>query len=114
MGAIIAGMEFRVEACVRGYNVYKEIWGAAVGEELDCIRERGNPRDAYAVAVVRNRRTVGHLPRKLCHFWDLFIRGGSISCSVSGRRRYSSDLSQGGLEIPSVLVFKWESKETSK
>ena len=51
-----------MESCVRGYHVYKDIWGAAVGEELDCTRERGNPREAYAVAVVRNGRTVGHLP----------------------------------------------------
>ena len=100
---------------MRGYHVYKDIWGAAVGEELDCTQERGNLRDAYAIAVVRNGRTVGHLPRKLCRLCGLFIRrGGSISCSVSGRRRYSSDLPQGGLEIPCVLVFKGESKEINK
>ena len=61
-GGSIPGMEFRVEACVRGYHVYKDIWGAAVREKLDCTREHGNPRDAYAVAVVRNGRTVSHLP----------------------------------------------------
>ena len=63
-----------MESCVRGYHVYKDIWGAAVGEELDCTRERGNPRDAYAVAVVRNGRTVGHLPRKLCRLCALFYK----------------------------------------
>ena len=47
---------------MRGYRVYKDIWGAAVGEELECIRKRDNPRDAYAIAV---GTTVGHLPRKV-------------------------------------------------
>ena len=76
MGAI-SRIEFRVEACVRGYHVYKDIWGAAVGEELDCTRERGNPRDAYTVAFVRNGRT-GHLPRKLCRLCALCSGEGSL------------------------------------
>ena len=28
-----------IEAMVRGYHVYKEVWCAAVGEELSCVRE---------------------------------------------------------------------------
>ena len=100
---------------MRGYHVYKDIWEAALGEELDCTRERGNPRDAYAVAVVKNGTTVGHLPRKHCRLCALFLRrGGTISCNVSGRRRYSSDLAQGGLEIPCVLLFKGDAKEIKK
>ena len=35
-------------------------------------------------------------------------RGGEISCIVTGTRRYSSDLEQGGLEIPCTLIFKDE------
>ena len=27
---------------IRGYHVYKEIWEAAVGEELQCARETDN------------------------------------------------------------------------
>ena len=100
---------------MRGYHIYKDIWGAAVGEELVCTRERGNPRDGYAVAVVKDGTTVGHLPRKLSCLCALFIRrGGSIRCSVSGRRRYSSDLLQGGFEIPCVLLFTGEAKEIKK
>ena len=40
-----------IEAIVRGYHVYKEIWCAAVGEELSCMREVENYRDPFAVAV---------------------------------------------------------------
>ena len=54
-----------MEAFLRGYHVYKYIWGAVVGEELDGIRECGNRRDSYVVAVIRNGSTVGHLLRKL-------------------------------------------------
>ena len=57
-------------------HVYKDIWGAAVGEELDCTRELCNPRDAYAVVVVRNRN-VGHLPRKLFRLCALCSGEGS-------------------------------------
>ena len=40
---------------------------------------------------------------KIC---SIFLRrGGTINCTVDGSRRYSSDISQGGLEIPCVLTF---------
>ena len=65
---------FQRESMVRGYHIYGEQWVAAVGEELECRRERGNPRDTYAVAVVRDDITVGHLPRKISRISALFIR----------------------------------------
>ena len=33
-------------------------------------------------------------------------RGGTISCRVTGHRRYSADLAQGGMEIPCTLTFQ--------
>ena len=30
-----------------------EQWEAAIGEELECQRERGNATDAYAVSVIK-------------------------------------------------------------
>ena len=86
--------------------------GAVVGERLECQRECDNPSDIYAVAVKTGGTVVGLLPRKLSRLCALFIRrGGSISCSPTGRRRYSSDLPQGGLEIPCLLFFEGDSKE---
>ena len=35
------------------YN-YKEIWEAAVGEELQCARETDNVHDLFAVVVLRS------------------------------------------------------------
>ena len=107
--------EFQKESCVRGYHVYKDVWNAVLGEELLCQREAGNSSDLYAVAVLKDGTTVGHLPRKISRICTLFIRrGGTISCLVNGRRKYSADLPQGGMEIPCLLLFKGESKEIKK
>ena len=87
----------------------------AVGEELVCEREPHNSHDRYDVAVKRLGIVIGHLPRKLAKRCSLFLRrGGSIICTVSGERRYSHDLLQGGLEIPCTLLFKHKPKEVQK
>ena len=49
--------EKELACCVRGYHVYKDIWAAAIGEELECSREPTNMADRYAVAV-RNEETL--------------------------------------------------------
>ena len=92
--------EYQLQWCVRGYHIYKEEREAAVGEELKCEREKNNAKDPYVVVVVSENVTVGHLPRKISQISALFLkRQGKISCKVLGRRRYSVDLPQGGLEI---------------
>ena len=40
--------------------------------------------------------------------------GSSISCVVTGPRRYSRDLPQGGLEIPCTLEFKGDKVSIDK
>ena len=44
---------FSVEAMVRGYHVYQDIWTAVVGEDFPCKKEAGNTFDPFAVAVMR-------------------------------------------------------------
>ena len=101
--------------CIRGYHIYKEIWTAAIGEVLPCEREPTNPEDRYAVAVKKDDIIVGHLPRKVSRICTLFLRrGGSITCTVAGSRRYSQDLPQGGLEIPCDVKFEGKSREIQK
>ena len=107
--------EYEIACCVHGYYVYREIWEAAVGETLICEREPQNGKDRYAVAVKKNETIVGHLPRKISKLCSLFLRrGASITCIVTGRRRYSVDLPQGGLEIPCRLILKANSREIDK
>ena len=62
---------FQKESCVRGYHIYRELWDAVVGEELECQRERGNATDMYAVAVIKDCTIVGHLPRKISRICSL-------------------------------------------
>ena len=105
-------MEFHLQSCVRGYHVYGEHWTAFLGEELTCQRKIGNVSDRYAVAVKKDTsETVGHVPKKISRICSSFLQhGGTITAVVTGRRRYSSDLVQGGLEIPCDLRFCGERK----
>ena len=102
---------FSIEFMIRGYHEYKSIWSdPTLEEELECKREPGNPHDTHAVAVIKtisgSSVTVGHLPRAISPVCSIFIRhGGTIISRVNGTRRYSADISQGGLEIPCVLTF---------
>ena len=91
----------RFSFCVRGYHVYQSIW-----------IEVGNAVDRYAIKVLKNDEIVGHLPKKISMLCSLFIRrGGLIKCEITGSRRYSQDLVQGGLEIPCDLIFEGNEKD---
>ena len=106
---------YSVESCVRGYHVYKDVWEASVGEDLSCQRESGNSADPFAVAVVKNDMTVGHVPRRISSVSSLFLRkGGVIKVRIIEIRRYSTDLPQGGPEIPCLLTFKGAGKDIQK
>ena len=42
----------------------------------------------------------------------MFLRqGGSINCTVTGSRKFSIDLAQGGLEITFIFTFKAPTKD---
>ena len=100
-------MTFEIESMVRGYHVYNETWEAVIGEQLTCERDTTNHHDRFAVAVMKLDAIVGHLPKRISSVCSLFLRrGGSIRCVIIGNRRYSKDLPQGGLELPSMLTFE--------
>jgi len=100
---------------IRGYHVYQSMWSTEERENLVCKRKMGNPLDSYAVIVVKGEQTVGHLPRKISRLCALFLgRGGSITATVTGRRRRSVDLPQGGLEIPCRLTFSGPEESITK
>jgi len=71
----------------------------------------------YAVAAKKPDTSVivGYLPKKIPRRCSMFIlRGGSVKATVTGCRRYSSNLVQGGLKIPCKLTFRVEPKEIYK
>ena len=107
--------EFEHRCSVRGYHIYLTIWDAVVGEMLECAREPLNEHDRYAVAVKKDGNIIGHLPRNISRCCSLFLRrGGCIICTITGRRQYSADLPQGGLEVPCLLLFRAPLKEIQK
>ena len=102
-----------MEAMIRGYHVYRDVWSAVVDEELACKREPFNASDLFAVAVVKSATTAGHIPKKILTICSLFLRrNGTIWCRVTGSRRYSADLPQDSLEIP--LTFQGDSMIVTK
>ena len=63
--------------------------------------------DKYSIAVLDNEQTIGHVPKFLSQLIFFFLKyEGTLSIKVTGERRFSFDLSQGGMEIPADFVFK--------
>ena len=102
---------FRINSKVRSYHVYQSIWpDPFVGEEVSCQQESGNGHDLQVVAMVKlidgNLHVVGHIPWTISSVCSIFIRrGGNIGCRITGSLEYSSDLEQGGLQLPCELTF---------
>ena len=98
VSAIKKMAQWEVDSCARDYHIYESIWTAAAREQIGCIREPLTARDRYAVALKKDDVVIGHVPQKIPRICSLFIRrGGTIKCTVTGTRRYSSDLPQGWL-----------------
>ena len=85
-------------------------------EIFPCSIEEGNTKDRYVVSIVkRDMDVIGHVPRKISAACCIFIRrGGSISCKVTSKCRYSHHLPQGGLEVQCILTFKGTDSEMMK
>ena len=99
-----------IESMIHGYHVYKNTWVPVVGEMLVYHREGHNFHDPFAVAVQKGTTVVGHVPRCISAMCYTFLGkdGCHITCTVTGHRRYSHDLPQGGMEIPCHIVFTAE------
>ena len=66
--------EFETNGCVRGFHVYQDTWTPVIDEKLVCRREDSNPRERYAVAVLKGEEIVGHVPRYMSTACSLFMR----------------------------------------
>ena len=107
--------ELERRCSMHGYHIYQTIWDTVVGETLECRRQPLNEHNRYALAVIKDDMIIGYLPRKVSRLCSLFLgRGGCIMCTITGRKHYSADLPQGGLEVPCVLLFRAPSKEIQK
>ena len=90
-----------MNCCVRGYHVFKSFCYAPIGSILSTKHEddpQSLVHDKYAVALINSESvTVGHLPKFMSKQAHFFIKhAGKIRCEITGSKRYSSDLVQGG------------------
>ena len=97
-----------------GFHQYQSIWAPVLSKELLCKHEMYNPQDSFAIAVTKDHVVVGHLQRKYSALFWSFLRSGLITCIITGTRRYSRDLVQGGLEVLCMLKFKRETLKIEK
>ena len=81
--------EWRFLCVIRGYHVYKDVWDPYLGDGFTTKHDRNNPHDMYTVVVLsvdaKNKRTVGHLPRR-------YPRSAASSFSMEVRSRCGSPL----------------------
>ena len=88
-----------------GYHVYCREWTPAVGEDLFLKQEPDNCRDKFAVAILRNGRVVGHIPKTVSRTVYFFLNrdGHSGLCEVTARlTNCGVDL---GVEVSCVYRF---------
>ena len=62
-------------------------WNATVGEVLSLKQEPENCRDKFAVAVIKNGRVVGHIPKIVSRAVYFFLNrdGHSGFCEITPR-----------------------------
>ena len=90
--------------------MFKDVWKPAVGEKLHAEQGAGNAVDKFAMKVVTNNETVGHLPHEYSsNLWYFIERGGKIRVEVTCLLRHSKQL-WIGMENPCMLVFSCSSK----
>ena len=64
---------------------------------------------------MKGKMIVGHVPRKISAACSLFLdKDTTITCTITGKRCYSSDLPQAGLEVPCVLHLQGRIKDIGK
>ena len=109
----VTRLMLNVEGYIVGYHVYKRIWSPVIDEVATAVRDEDNIHDHYAVAILEEDTccTVGHIPRKISKECYFFLKtGGSIKVKVTGQRR-RSDLPQGGLEIPCLMMLEHDDEK---
>ena len=76
------------ESFITGYHVYKEFWEPEHGESLTVENEPYNVQDRFAVAVKKNDKVIGHLPRDDRHLIFFFLQEditGKCIATVTGK-----------------------------
>ena len=63
-----------VESVIRGHHVYKDVWLPVISEDLMCQRELGNPRNLFAVSVLKTAPSLATCLVRYLQFAPYFYR----------------------------------------
>ena len=95
---------YKYTSAVRWYHCYRNYWQPVVREELNCMHERDNPFDLFAIAIKKSMgkgETVRHMPMKNPRVTKyLMDRGARFTVVFTSSQYCVSPLVQGRLEIP--------------
>ena len=84
--------EYEVSSVVRGFHVYQRSWSPSLEEQLECLREAGNDKDRYAVAVLSGTEAL------LATFQEEFRL--PVRCSSKGME----DINIGGFQFGDLVL----------
>jgi len=97
---------------IHGYHVYKDIWTPSVDDKLSVEREFKKQFNRFAVKIILDGETVGHLPREFSKIaWYFIAHRRVITVAVKGPRRHSK-LTVCGMEIPCLVILVCSRKST--
>ena len=94
---------FKCSSAVRGYHYYQKYWQPTESQSLDCVREKENPFNYFAIKVMDQATgaTVGHWPMENSRATKFLLDRVVRVVSVLTLTNYCvSPLVQGGLEVP--------------
>ena len=94
---------------IRGYHYYRRYWTPIINENLNCLHDRENPFDVFAIKTCQSQsfEAVGHLPREISRATKFLLdRGALVTATISSNNYRRSPLVQGGLEIPCKITIK--------
>ena len=80
---------YAVESIIRGYHVYREVWGTAIGQCPPCQGERGNIHDPYAVAS-EQRHVVQRSSPIASDLWVRFVLGKRSGCRIFAENAFAN------------------------
>ena len=103
---------FEFQELITGHRVYKHVRTPFHGEKFSCESQPDNFHDKYAVKVVKNKETVGHVPRAISPYITYILANcGKVTVEVIGSRQNRRG---NRLEIPVLYKIKGPYVATEK
>ena len=106
---IIKEKELNFKSFVMGFHEYRKTWKPKPNEILEVELEPTNKMDKFAVAIIKNKEIIGHLPLgKTGRFSKTifyFLRCEHNDCKVKIVDGKAVNLGDG-MRVPCILVFR--------